>query len=151
MRLQRGGQPGAPGATGPTGAPGSGGLTLLGATLAGIAWAIPASATDLLGLTGFRVPAKLSDGPNQWRLVAYIGSSTAAGTTLRCLYSTTAGGALVTMGNGGDIAASASGSIVGTWTDIPAGALGEVFLAVQGQGGDGVATAVFHHIGIQFK
>ncbi len=126
-----------------------GSLTLAGISLAGIAWAIPGAATDLLGVSGFRVPAFLAYA-TEWRVVGQLTAAAGAGAVFSGLYSTTAAGALVTLG-AGNLAADVLGVGVGAWTTLPAGAKGDVFVTVQGSGGNGVTAAVLAFLAIQVR
>ncbi len=125
-------------------------VTIIGLSLAGIAWAIPLAATDALGVTGFRVPAYLA-AFTQWRLVGQMTTIAAAGATFRGKYSTTVGGALVDLGVGGDLAADALGVAAGAWTALPAGAIGDMFVTLQGVGGNGITAGVVAFAALQFR
>ena len=138
---------GDPGAAGPGGV---GTLALIALSVAGAAWAIPASATDLLGVTGYRLAADLTQATS-YRLVAFLAAGGATGAKLRAMYSTTAGGAMAAIDTGGDIAADASGRVTGAWTALPAPAQADVWVTVQGLDGDGVTEAAIQYLAIEFR
>ena len=50
-----------------------------------------------------------------------------------------------------DLAADVLGVGVGAWTALPAGAKGDVFVTVQGSGGNGVTAAVLAFLAIQVR
>jgi hypothetical protein len=144
---------GATGNTGDTGAAGPGGvgtLVLIGLTAAGASWAVPASATDLLGVTGFRLAADLTLATD-YRIVAFLADGAAAGAKLRAMYATTGGGALAAIDSSGDIAADAAGRVTGTWTALPAPAQADVWVTVQGLSGNGAAEATIQYLAIEFR
>lgn len=138
------------GDTGPAGPGGVGTLVLIALTAAGAAWAIPGAATDLLGVTGYRLAADLTQATS-YRLVAFLGAPGGTGAKLRAMYSTTAGGAMGAIDTGGDIAADAAGRVTGAWTALPAPAQADVWVTVQGLDGDGATEAAIQYLAIEFR
>lgn len=95
----------------------------------------PAAQTEFLGLTHYRVKADLSD-MDKVRLSARIVTAGVAGAVLGVQYSTDES-TWLPLTSGASLASI--GTAVSTWLDIPAGAKGDVFLRLGGQGGDAVA------------
>lgn len=70
---------------------------------------------------------------------------------LRARYGSTAIDALASLGTAGDLAIVTTGSLVGDWTDIVAGARGARYLTIHGGGSDGSGTAGLVHAAIELR
>ena len=138
---------GDPGVAGPGGV---GTLALVALSVAGAAWAIPGALTDLLGITGYRLAADLTQATS-YRLVVFLAAGGGTGAKFRAMYSTTAGGAMSAIDTGGDIAADASGRVTGAWTALPAPAQADVWVTIQGLDGDGATEAAIQYLAIEFR
>lgn len=107
----------------------------------------PAALTEFLGLLHHRVKADLTD-TDKVRLCARVSTAGATGATLKAQYSTdeSAWSDLT-----GTVAIDSTGTKATAWADVPAGAKGDVFLRLVGQGGNATADPVLGSVMVEVR
>lgn len=114
---------------------------------ASVTWTnMPNAATEFTGLPRTKYDLTHSD---QVRLVVCVGVATAAAATLKIQYSTDQAAWSDLTSTLGSL--NSTGAKAGAWENVPAGAKADVFLRVQGAGGDGTLDPQFRLIQLQVR
>lgn len=118
--------------------------------------AMPLAETIALG-TGATVQKADLTSFTQIRIGTYIATAGAAAAVLYAKYRTGAWSGnianftdLIPAASGVSLVAGTTG-VFSSWVTIPAGALGDVWIAIAGAGGDGITSPVFRGLVLQYR